>query len=133
MIKMGFIKAYIKSMRLYYSFITGIAGWVGVAYYEYLANLPAGAREKTIEIIPSEEKKIVILVLLFLSWGINQIINDFLGLKEDKFRVAYLRKPFKEMLAKDGDRENGHIVGEFTLEYLAERSSVNRNGYNLNG
>ena len=57
----------------------------------------------------------------------------FLGLKEDKFRVAYLRKPFKEMLAKDGDRENGHIVGELTLEYLAERSSVARSGYNQNG
>ena len=57
----------------------------------------------------------------------------FLGLKEDLFRVAYLRKPFREMLAKDGDRENGQIVGEFTLEYLAERSSVNRSGYNVNG
>jgi hypothetical protein len=57
----------------------------------------------------------------------------FLGIKEDKFRVAYLRKPYREMLAKDGDRENGQIVGEFTLEYLAERTSVNRNGYNING
>jgi hypothetical protein len=57
----------------------------------------------------------------------------FLGLKEDLFRVAYLRKPFREMLSKDGDRENGQIVGEFTLEYLAERSSVNRSGYNVNG
>lgn len=57
----------------------------------------------------------------------------FLGIKEDKYRVAYLRKPFKEMLAKDGDRENGQIVGEYTLEFLAERSSVNRHGYALNG
>jgi hypothetical protein len=57
----------------------------------------------------------------------------FLGIKENKYRVAYLRKPFREMLAKDGDRENGQIVGEFTLEYLAERSSVNRSGYNTNG
>lgn len=57
----------------------------------------------------------------------------FLGLKEDKYRVAYLRKPFKEMLAKDGDRENGQIVGEYTMEYLGERSSVNRSGYNVNG
>ncbi len=57
----------------------------------------------------------------------------FLGIKEDLYRVAYLRKPFREMLAKDGDRENGQIVGEFTLEYLAERSSVNRSGYNVNG
>jgi len=57
----------------------------------------------------------------------------FIGIKEDKYRVAYLRKPFKEMLAKDGDRENGQIVGEFTLEYLGERTSVARSGYNVNG
>lgn len=57
----------------------------------------------------------------------------FLGIKEDLYRVAYLRKPFSEMLSKDGDRENGQIVGEFTLEFLAERSSVNRSGYNVNG
>lgn len=56
----------------------------------------------------------------------------FLGIKEDKFKVAFLRNPFREMLAKDGDRENGQIVGEFTLEYT-ERSSVNRNGYNVTG
>ena len=36
-----FAKAYIRSMRLYYSFVTGIAGWLGVAYYEYLAGDPA--------------------------------------------------------------------------------------------
>jgi len=61
--------------------------------------------------------------------------NDvtFLGIKEDKFRVAFLRKPFREMLAKDGDRENGQIVGEFTLEYLGQRTSVNRRGYAING
>jgi len=57
----------------------------------------------------------------------------FLGLKEDKYKIAYLRKPFRELLAKDGDRDNGQIVGEATLEYLAERSSVRRSGYNSNG
>ncbi len=57
----------------------------------------------------------------------------FVGMKEDKFRIAYLRKPFREMLAKDGDRENGQIIGEFTLEYLGERTSVCRTGYNTTG
>jgi hypothetical protein len=57
----------------------------------------------------------------------------FLGIKEDLYRIAYLRRPFREMLAKDGDRENGEIIGEFTLEYLAERTSVRRQGYNRNG
>ena len=75
-----FIKAYVKSMRLYYSFITGIAGWIGVAYYEFIANFPL---ERTVEVAPPMEKKILILVFLFLSWGINQIINDYLGRKED--------------------------------------------------
>ncbi len=79
-----FLKAYVKSMRLYYSFITGMAGWIGVAYYEFLANHPV---ERTIELIPTQEKKFVILILLFLSWGINQIINDYLGLKEDRINA----------------------------------------------
>jgi geranylgeranylglycerol-phosphate geranylgeranyltransferase len=81
-----FIRAYIKSMRLYYSFVTGIAGWIGVAYYDYLAGHPV---ERTIEVVPPAEKKMVILVLLFLSWGINQIINDYLGLKEDRINAPH--------------------------------------------
>ncbi|MDD2496911.1 MAG: UbiA prenyltransferase family protein, partial [Desulfitobacteriaceae bacterium] len=74
-----FLKNYIKSMRLYYAFITGIAGWIGVAFYEYIAASPF----QTVEMVPETGKKIMILVMLFLSWGINQIINDYLGLKED--------------------------------------------------
>ena len=57
----------------------------------------------------------------------------FIGIKEDKYKIAYLRKPKREELAKDGDRRNGHIVGEATLEYLAERTSVLRSGYHENG
>jgi len=78
-----FIKAYIKSMRLYYAFVTGISGWIGMAFYEYIAKSPY----QTIEMVPSTEKKAVILVMLFLSWGINQIINDYLGLKEDSINA----------------------------------------------
>lgn len=59
--------------------------------------------------------------------------NAFIGIKEDLYKIAYLRKPFKEMLAKDGDRENGQIVGEFTLEYRGEKTSVYRQGYAING
>jgi len=81
-----FIKSYVKSMRLYYSFVTGMAGWLGVAYYEYLASSPT---ERSIEIVPSPEKKLIILALLFLSWGINQIINDYLGLKEDRINAPH--------------------------------------------
>lgn len=68
-----FSKAYIKSMRLYYAFITGIAGWIGVSFYSF-CRPDAG----------SWVRKTLILVMLFLSWGINQIINDYLGLPEDR-------------------------------------------------
>jgi hypothetical protein len=67
------------------------------------------------------------------AWLSTTVGPTFLGIKEDKFRVAYLRKPFKELLAKDGDRDNGQIVGEFTLESLSEKSSVYRHGYHING
>ncbi|MFC2100725.1 UbiA family prenyltransferase [Bacteroidota bacterium] len=86
-----FLKAYIKSMRLYYSFVTGIAGWVGVSFYQFIANSegPRGTSGlfRTIEIPTSVEKQIVILIILFLAWGINQIVNDFLGYKEDRINA----------------------------------------------
>jgi geranylgeranylglycerol-phosphate geranylgeranyltransferase len=73
-------------MRLYYSFVTGIAGWVGVAYYDFIARSDT---ERTVEAAASPEKKMVILLLLFLSWGINQIVNDYLGLKEDRINAPH--------------------------------------------
>jgi geranylgeranylglycerol-phosphate geranylgeranyltransferase len=79
-----FATAYVRSMRLYYSFVTGIAGWIGVAYYDYLASSPL---QRTVEMAPPPEKKLVILAILFLSWGVNQIINDYLGLPEDRINA----------------------------------------------
>jgi geranylgeranylglycerol-phosphate geranylgeranyltransferase len=67
-------------MRLYYAFITGIAGWIGVAFSRFLypdrTALPRAG---------------LILAILFLSWGVNQIVNDYLGLAED--RVNAPRRP----------------------------------------
>ena len=79
-----FIKAYVKSMRPYYAFVTGIPGWVGVAFYEHIAT-----DFGTVEIMPSVERKFATLLLLFLSWGINQIINDFLGRAEDRINAPH--------------------------------------------
>ena len=88
---LGFLKMYVKSMRLYYSFVTGIAGWIGVSYYDYVARsqgtIGTSKIIRSIEVAPSTEKKLVILLLLFLSWGINQIFNDYLGRKEDRINA----------------------------------------------
>lgn len=41
---------------------------------------------------------------------------DLVGINEDFFKIAYLRKPFFRELAKTGDASNGEVVGEQTLE-----------------
>lgn len=73
-----FLWAYIKSMRLYYAFVTGIAGWLGVAFYQFcrpdLASAP---------------RSLLLLAMLFLCWGINQVVNDYLGLPEDRINAPH--------------------------------------------
>ena len=56
-----------------------------------------------------------------------------LGLREDKWKLAYLRKPVRTELAKTGSSAKGMIEGEVTLEYLAERANARRSGYNQAG
>jgi geranylgeranylglycerol-phosphate geranylgeranyltransferase len=63
-------------MRLYYSFVTGIAAWVGMACYEHWAGCPVATGTR-----------ILILVIGFLGWGVNQVINDYLGLREDRINA----------------------------------------------
>jgi geranylgeranylglycerol-phosphate geranylgeranyltransferase len=71
-----FFRAYVKSMRLYYAFVTGIAGWIGVSFYQFCSPEP-----------PDLFRQAGILAMLFLSWGVNQIVNDFLGLPEDRLNA----------------------------------------------
>jgi len=78
-----FAFAYIKTMRLYYAFITGIAGWIGVSFYQFLA-LRDFHHEMTTQ---DYHRSVLILVILFSSWGINQIFNDWLGLAEDRINA----------------------------------------------
>ena len=86
-----FSRAYVKSMRLYYSFITGIAGLLGLAYYQYVAHSPGRIAEselyRTVETPTSPDRYVIILLILFLAWGINQIVNDYLGLEEDRINA----------------------------------------------
>ncbi len=67
-----FLKYYLKSMRLYYGFVTLSAGCVGMALYEgTICSL----------------NQILLPVILFGCWGVNQIINDYLNLEEDKINA----------------------------------------------
>ena len=61
-------------MRLYYAFVTLTAGWVGVTIYN---------SENSCDFI----NKIITLAIMFAGWGVNQIINDYMGLEEDKINA----------------------------------------------
>jgi len=80
-----FIAAYVRSMRLYFSFVTGIAGWIGVSFYDFCCP-DAG----------HPIRKALILAMLFLSYGVNQVINDYFGLPEDRINA-----PRRPMVAGD--------------------------------
>jgi len=56
-----------------------------------------------------------------------------LGVREDMFEHSFLinsGEPHWEDRAKDGDRENGVYITEFTLVSYNEKASVKRTGYN---
>lgn len=57
------------------------------------------------------------------------------ALNLDTYRIAFLkgREPQYEAYAATGDATKGQYITEMTLESLAERASVKRYGYNLNG
>lgn len=48
---------------------------------------------------------------------------DIVGIEKDKWAVAHLDEPHYEEIAKTGYSSKGMVVGEFTLEGLAEKSS----------
>ena len=49
---------------------------------------------------------------------------DLVGIDEDMFKIAYLRKPAIKPLAKTGDATKEFLVGELTLECLHDNAGV---------
>lgn len=80
-----FAFVYIKTMRLYYAFISGIAGWIGVAFYFGLKEM------KFQQPIVGDDylRGGAVLLILFSLWGINQIFDDWLGLSEDRINAPH--------------------------------------------
>lgn len=99
--------------------------------------------------VSSDDKRLIRPVMVYESdFGVHRIFGHkdvpssnatpgpyVFGLREDKWRIAYLkgREPQLVQLDKTGDNTKGMIVGEATLEFLAERSNASRSGYNQTG
>ncbi len=72
-------------MRLYFAFISVTAGWLGITY--------CGVK-------PDISRQIAVLIILFLGWGVNQVINDYLCLPEDKHNAPHRATVTKELDTK---------------------------------
>jgi geranylgeranylglycerol-phosphate geranylgeranyltransferase len=72
----GFLRSYLRSTRPYTFFITGTAGLCGI--------FAVSGEDDPM-------RTAVSLVLLFMAYGINQVINDLLGTRED--RMNKVKRP----------------------------------------
>lgn len=97
--------------------------------------------------VDASDKKLVRKVMVYESdFGVHRIFghkdvyssNATPGprvdlLKEDTWKIAYLRKPKFKALPENGSYKAGMIEGDMTLEYLAERANASRSGFNQAG
>ena len=97
--------------------------------------------------VDASEKKLVRKVMVYESdFGVHRIFGhkDVYSsaatpgprvdlLKEDTWKIAYLRKPKYKALPENGSYKAGMIEGDLTLEYLAERANASRSGFNQTG
>jgi hypothetical protein len=90
--------------------------------------------------MPAPDKKLVNTISVYVSsFGVHDLqlhrlvdlstdvasTSTIYGIQKDKWRVAHLRgrEPQMVNIAKTGDAVKGYIIGELTLEGLAENSS----------
>ncbi len=106
--------------------------YVGKTLKRRISGFTAGSTKN----VQADEKRLINTVEVYESdFGMLKLFKhryvtqsgdnnlDIVGIEAARFRVALLRAPKHEALAKTGDAVKGHIVGEGTLEYLAEKSS----------
>ena len=73
----------------------------------------------TVDVYEADAAKLVKLFAhRYVSISGTDTNYGVVGIDEDKFRVAYLRKPFLQEIAKTGDFSGGNVVAEATLETL---------------
>ncbi|MBO4511860.1 MAG: UbiA family prenyltransferase [Victivallales bacterium] len=78
----SFLYNYIRSMRLYYCFVTGTTVLVGMTLALDITNM-AGYDK------PTMAQQALLLLVGFLSWGVNQIFSDYLDRKEDAINAPH--------------------------------------------
>lgn len=91
--------------------------------------------------VDASDKKLIRPVQVYESdFGVHRIMKHMdvyhaatslhlLAIKEDNYKVAYLRKPEWQEMGKDGDYDWGQYVAELCLETRSERASAKIYGF----
>lgn len=106
--------------------------YVGGTLKRRISGFTAGATKN----IDADDKRLVNAVDVYVGdFGMVKILlhryinlagdvnNDIIGIKNDMYKVAQLRPPHHQPMAKVADSTRGMIVGELTLEYRNELAS----------
>jgi len=100
-----------------------VAGWLKRKISQFATsntryiNAEDGTLINVVNIYQSDFGQIEVFLDRYIPKGVGLVMND------DYFRLAWLRKPRAEELAKVGDLRQFQIVGELTLEYLNQNAS----------
>ncbi len=78
----SFLYNYIRSMRLYYCFVTGTTVLLGMTLALDIANMVGYDK-------PTQFQQALLLLVGFLAWGVNQIFSDYLDRKEDTINAPH--------------------------------------------
>jgi len=124
----------------------------GSEYVFDLVLVPFGLKRKidgftagATKLVDASDKKLTAPVAVYeTSGGMHRLFAHrdvlasagsvtFFGIKEDLYKLAWFRKPERILVAKTGDNDKGALVGGFSLQWGAERSSVLRTGYATGG
>ena len=95
-----------------------VAGWLKRKISQFATsntryiNAEDGTLVNVVNIYQSDFGQIEVFLDRYVTKGAGIVMND------DYFRLAWLRRPRAEELAKVGDMRQFQIVGELTLEYL---------------
>ena len=79
-----FLYYYLRTMRLYYGFVTGTTVLWGVMHASPVNYAPCVNPLSRLD-----AKAVAALVIGFLAWGVNQVFSDYLDRKEDAVNAPH--------------------------------------------
>lgn len=90
-----FLYYYLRSMRLYYGFVTGTTVLWGIMHAS-----PVNYAHCNRPFSLLDTKAVAALIVGFLAWGVNQVFSDYLDRKEDAVNAPHRPMVTGELAAK---------------------------------